>query len=442
MSSSQGEEVRAAMPAAARKRAAVETYARHEAALRRTARRFSLCEDDAEDALQRALEILLRKAPSEDRRELVRWTQTVVRHEALAVRRERERILSGPAAATPEPGREDWTALIPSPAAGPAERAERSEAIARSREALQSLKPQELRALTLLAEGYSYAEIGAITGFSQTKINRCLAEGRERFRRILAGSEAGQRCAELGPLISTFCDGEAGAEEAAAVREHLRACAHCRATLRAYRAAPRAAAALAPTLPLGRSLLDRAQEAVAGLASRFGPGGDSTVGGIATAGGTRGAGMAALAKIAALCVGTAGGAAACVATGVVPTPLEPQQKQVRAAHVARPLDHRAKREWVMETGAEYETETTPTPTPEPEPSSQDAGTERTPKTSSPPVHEAEPPPEPEPATSSGAVEYEAPPAAEPVTSSGSSSSSSSPSSAAATSGDPAGEFGP
>ena len=114
MSHVQGEEQQSAVPAATRKRAAIETYARHEAALRRTARRFSLCEDDAEDALQRALEIVLLKAPSEDPRELVRWTQTVVRHEALAVRRERERILSGPAAVAADPGREDWTALIPS----------------------------------------------------------------------------------------------------------------------------------------------------------------------------------------------------------------------------------------------------------------------------------------------------------------------------------------
>jgi RNA polymerase sigma factor (sigma-70 family) len=436
----QEEDERASVPAASRKRAAVETYARHEASLRRTARRFSLCEDDAEDALQRALEILLRKAPSEDPRELVRWTQTVVRHEALAVRRERERILSGPAAAAPEPDREDWTALIPSEAAGPAEWAERAEQIARSREALRALKPQELRALTLLAEGYSYAEIGEITGYSQTKINRCLAEGRERFRRFLAGSEAGQRCAELGPLISAFCDGEAGAEEAAAVREHLRACSHCRATLRAYRAAPKAAAALAPSVPLGRSLLDRAHDAVAGLATRFGPGGDSTVGGIATTGGTRGAGMAALAKIAAICVGTAGGAAACVATGVAPTPLEPEQKQAKAVHVAKPLERRLRRERLIEAGVEYETEApveTPPPTTATEPKPQHESKP------TPAVHEPEPPPEPEPASSSGAVEYEAP-SPEPVTGSESSySSSSSPSSSAASGGgSPAGEFGP
>jgi DNA-directed RNA polymerase specialized sigma24 family protein len=57
-----------------RKRAATELIERHERALRRTARRYSLCADDAEDALQRALEILLRKAPTSDQGELIRWT--------------------------------------------------------------------------------------------------------------------------------------------------------------------------------------------------------------------------------------------------------------------------------------------------------------------------------------------------------------------------------
>ncbi len=201
MSPISGGEERAALShgvGAARKRAAIETFVRHESALRRTARRYSLCADDADDALQRGLEILLLKAPSEDPRELIRWTQTVVKHEALAVRRDRERILSGPAASSRGDSNEDWVALIPSQADGPPERAERREAVARSREALQTLKPQELRALSLLAEGYTYAEIGEITGFSQTKVNRCLAEGRERFRSFLARSGEGQRCTEMG----------------------------------------------------------------------------------------------------------------------------------------------------------------------------------------------------------------------------------------------------
>jgi RNA polymerase sigma factor (sigma-70 family) len=417
------------VPEAARKRAAIETYSQHERALRRTARRYSLCADDADDALQRALEILLLKAPTADPRQLIRWTQTVVKHEALAVRRDRERILSGPAAATPEPGREDWVAMIPAGADGPPERAERHEAVARSREALQALKPQELRALTLLAEGYSYREIGEITGFSQTKINRCLAEGRERFRRLLSRSEDGSRCEELRPLLSAFCDGEAGGEEAAALREHLRACAGCRATLRAYRAAPRAAAALAPVLPLGRSLLDRAHDALAGVTARFGGGGagaDSTLSQVAASGSARGAGVAALAKVAAICVGTAaGGAAACVATGVVPPPVGIGEEQRKAVTIERTVDPAIASGWSGESGAQYEVAPQPA---QPDPAPQ------------PPAHDpaaAEPVPTPAPAAAGGATEYVPEPAPvalpEPAAASGSSGSST---------GSPAGEFGP
>ena len=409
----------------ARKRAAVETYVRHEEALRRTARRYSLCADDADDALQRALEILLVKAPSEDPRELIRWTHTVVKHEALAVRRDRERILSGPAAAAAAPDREDWVALIPADADGPPERAERHEAIARSREALQALKPQELRALTLLAEGYSYREIGAITGFSHTKINRSLAEGRERFRLLLSRSQDGSRCEEMRPLLSAFCDGEAGAEDAATLREHLRACGTCRATLRAYRAAPGAAAALAPALPVGRSLLDRAHDAFAELAARFGGNGtaDSALSQVATSGGG-GAGMAALAKTVAICVGTAGGAVACVASGVVPAPLEIGQGPAKAPAMVRTLDPTLSAESSADSGVEYQ----PAPASPPPAASPD----RDPA----PVAAAEPAAVSTPATS-GAVEYAPEPeiasAPEPASEGGSAGSASS---------DPAGEFGP
>jgi RNA polymerase sigma factor (sigma-70 family) len=418
--------------AAARKRAAVETYARNETALRRTARRYSLCEDDADEALQRALEILLRKAPQRGPLELVKWTQTVVKHEAMAIRRERERILGSPL----PPGEEtDWVSLLPAAGDGPAEAAERREAVARSREALQALKPQELRALTLLAEGYSYAEIGEITSWSHTKINRCLAEGRERFRSLISRSEDGSRCAEVRPLISAFCDGEAGHEEVAELREHLRACASCRATLRTYRAAPGAAAALAPLLPLHRSLLERAHDALAEVATRFGGrGGDAATSQLATGGGAGGMGAAALAKVAAVCIGAAGGAAACVTTGLVPAPLDLGANQVRPAALERQVDQQAQ----GPAPVEYE----PTPAPEPE-------AQPEPKASPDPVHHkkasepapapAEPAPEAsEPSSSSGAVESAPPPAPEPAP-------VAEPPPApveSSESGDPAGEFGP
>jgi RNA polymerase sigma factor (sigma-70 family) len=403
---------------AGRKRAAIELVARGDSELRQAARRYSLCEDDAEDAYQRALEILLVKAPSDRPRELIRWMKTVVKHEALAIRRYRERMLGVGADEVGDPV-ERLAAL----GAGPGERTERREQVARSREALQALKPAELRALTLLAAGCSYAEIGRITGFSQTKVNRCLAEGRERFRRLLTRSEDGTRCAELSPLLSAYCDGEAGAEGEATVREHLRACAGCRARLRAYRATPAAVAALAPALPVSRSLLERAQELLAGLHSRLpgaGGGGDAGIAQVAAAGGTRGAGMAALAKALAICAGTVGGAAACVATGVAPAPLGIEPQHTTEARIER-VSERAVEEAVPPT-VEYE----PAPSP-PAPQSQPAEQ---------PQPEPEPPaPAPETAEA-GAVEYtppaepaSPPPATEPSTSAGSS-------------GGAAGEFGP
>lgn len=308
---------------AAREKAALELIARHEQALKRTARRFSLDADDAEDAYQRALEIVLTKAPTTDPRELIRWTQTVTKHEALAVRRSRERLLGKQSLTGVDGAPIDPLTLVPSPADGPGEQVERREEIARSREALRRLKPAELRALSLLAEGYSYAEIGEITDFSHTKINRLLAEGRSRFRDLVSRSEDGTRCRELRPLLSAFCDGEAKPADAELVREHLRACAHCRATMRAYRAAPRLAGALVPALVPARSLLGRLRDFLVGTGSRISAG----------------------AKLVAVCgAGTAG----CVAAGVLPAPFvhpaptpAPRAPVERVAEGAHQVAHRA-----------------------------------------------------------------------------------------------------
>lgn len=408
---------------AARKRAAVELIAREGGDLRRTARRYSLCAEDAEDAYQRALEILLLKAPNDHPRDLIRWTKTVVKHEALAIRRNRERLLGTPAAARAgERTAEDPMAEIPAGGAGPVERLELSEQVARSREALQALKPAELRSLTLLAAGYSYAEIGRITGFSQTKVNRCLAEGRERFRHLVSRSEDGSRCTEMGALLSAFCDGEASAEDAVAVREHLRACAGCRATMRAYRTAPAAVAALAPALPASRSLVDRAYELLSWLHARLpGTGGATETGmtQVAVTGGTRGAGMAALAKALTICAGTVGGAAACVATGVAPAPLDLAPRESREATI----EHVSRR--AIEQTAPVLVEHQPDPEPEPQ---------RVPERA---------PIEPAPGSETGAVEYVAPPSeSAPVPSAEPSPIPSSAVQSLPSSGSAAGEFGP
>jgi hypothetical protein len=208
------------------------------------------------------------------------------------------------------------------------------------------------------------------------------------------------------------------------VREHLRACASCRATMRSYRAAPRIAAALAPLLPPSRSLLGRLHEAAVNAVSRLpGLGGDPAAVQVAAAGGSRGAGAAALAKLLALCAGAAGGAA-CVATGVVPVPtLTPDQQQ-------KPAIERVNRS-VLDATATDAIEYAPAPA-EPTPD--------TPKQQ----HKA-PPPESEgkespeaPEATAGAIEYEPPPPSPAPAPTGSGESGgSSPSSGSA-----AGEFGP
>jgi DNA-directed RNA polymerase specialized sigma24 family protein len=58
--------------------AAVALVARHGAQILATARRYAATPEDAEDAYQRGLEILLTKAPSASEDELVPWLKTVV----------------------------------------------------------------------------------------------------------------------------------------------------------------------------------------------------------------------------------------------------------------------------------------------------------------------------------------------------------------------------
>jgi RNA polymerase sigma factor (sigma-70 family) len=222
--------------------AALALLQRHGAAIMATARRFAATPEDAEDAYQRGVEILLTKAPTTAEEELVPWLRTVVKHEAWAIRRQRER--AAPVAddgEVPEP---------PTEGALTHDQAERLDRLRLGAEAMRQLKPQEVRALLLRAEGYSYKQIQDITGWTYTKVNRCLTEGRRAFLDRVAGIEAGGECERLSPLLSKLVDGEATADDLAALRPHVRTCLTCRAALREYRAAPATAAALLPAAVL------------------------------------------------------------------------------------------------------------------------------------------------------------------------------------------------
>ena len=108
----------------------------------RIARRHSLGREDAEDAFQRASEILLTKAPARDPARLIAWMAVVTKHEA-------HRRAPQPASACCAASRARTSAFDPldgrrrATRPQPAERAERRAAVAEARRALAELKANE-----------------------------------------------------------------------------------------------------------------------------------------------------------------------------------------------------------------------------------------------------------------------------------------------------------
>jgi len=215
----------------------------HAAELLRFARRFSHCGDDAHDAYQRSIEILVRRMRTDPPVQPLPWLRTVIRHEALAVRREREQLVGRTAF---DLDRQEDRAL-----ADPAERVVGHERLRHTAEALRRLKPQEVAALVLRAEGLSYAEISSRTGWSATRTNRCITEGRRALLERLGAIESGAECARWLPRLSALADGEAAATDVAELRPHLRSCPSCRATLRELHAVPAQVALLVPPAAVG-----------------------------------------------------------------------------------------------------------------------------------------------------------------------------------------------
>ena len=151
----------------------------------RLARRHSLCASDADDAVQRAFEILLRRSERVQPATALSWLRTVVKHEAMAIRASRLRLLGG--------GDAELDAREAVELPGPWERATDRERAHRALAALATLKRDEARALVLQAAGRTYAEIEAETGWSHTKVNRALTEGRAAFRALCRRARRGRR---------------------------------------------------------------------------------------------------------------------------------------------------------------------------------------------------------------------------------------------------------
>jgi RNA polymerase sigma factor (sigma-70 family) len=201
--------------------------ARHGPALLRVANQFSLCRDDALDAYQHALEIYLRRLDTVEVATEGAWMRVVVKHEALAIRRARQGSVDHDDV--------DFDTSVASGGRDVEDQVAGGERVERSVEALRALKPDEAKALMLKAEGLSYQEIGNRFGWTYTKVNRSITEGRARFMKAFRGIEAGDACERYAAALAALADGTATDAEVIELRPHLRHCGPCRAAVRELR---------------------------------------------------------------------------------------------------------------------------------------------------------------------------------------------------------------
>jgi RNA polymerase sigma factor (sigma-70 family) len=160
---------------------AAELYAERRGYLLAIARRNAASEADAEEALQEAFAAFIAHFDPQRGAPPLAWLTLTLKRQCW--RQRREAHLDRQAGQEAERGGEEVGAVIESiRAAGPdledrvVEHDEDHRRVAR-------LKADERAALCLQAAGYSYREIGARRGWTYTKVNRCIAEGRAALRR-------------------------------------------------------------------------------------------------------------------------------------------------------------------------------------------------------------------------------------------------------------------
>ncbi len=292
--------------------------ARHEHTLLRVARQHSLCDDDALDAYQRALEIFVRRVATVNAATEVAWLKVVVRHEAMAIRRARSQLVASDEV--------DLDAVLPIEARSVEDQRAATERVRQSAEALRALKPDEAKALVMKAHGLSYDEIGSRYGWSYTKVNRSITEGRRRFLDAYEGIDSGRHCDQFADTLQALADGRATPRQLLAIRPHLRHCAGCRSTVGALRLSRLRRALL--FLPLvsakhtAYELLHRSSASDVAL-------------GVQAASASGGGRLATAAAVLGLCVSGAGVGTVCAVSGLLDAP-SPKPARSATAHQHTP----------------------------------------------------------------------------------------------------------
>jgi RNA polymerase sigma factor (sigma-70 family) len=161
----------------------------HGAQLRNQVRFHSRSAEAAEEALADACVQFMRFWDGPPGVPAVQWMLVVAKRCAWAITRKDRRRRERTTGLVFEVDESELERPLPDLAPGPGERAERGEEVAKLSGLIEELKPDERTALILFGLGCSYAEIARLRGWTYTKVNRSIAEGRERVRARLAEGE-------------------------------------------------------------------------------------------------------------------------------------------------------------------------------------------------------------------------------------------------------------
>ena len=142
--------------------------------------------EDADDALADACVQFLSSYDGPDETDdALHWLLKVSKRCAWEIRRrERKRTRIAPIVPIDRSQADERGGL-----ADPAEMVERIAEADQVLEAMDQLGHDERIALLLLGLGFTYAEIGDLRGWTYTKVNRCISEGRRKVRDLLEGGE-------------------------------------------------------------------------------------------------------------------------------------------------------------------------------------------------------------------------------------------------------------
>jgi RNA polymerase sigma factor (sigma-70 family) len=156
------------------RRQAGEIYAASRNHLLSIAKRNAACEADAEEAVQEAFLAFIESYDPAGGAPPLAWLTLVLRRACWRARGRRRREVGELL-----PGAEAGAERLAGP---PLEIEGRVIDLQEARAGLRGLKPDERTAIGLAAAGYSYGEIAERRCWTQTKVNRCLYEGRVALR--------------------------------------------------------------------------------------------------------------------------------------------------------------------------------------------------------------------------------------------------------------------